>query len=149
MSTMNSPDQFIDKLYTLDPAAQPSWGGMSAQQMVEHLGITLMISNGKIKLPCPTPAEKLPALLAFLKSDSPLPRNFQPPGLTVLQPVKYSSIAEAADKVRKEALLFHKHFGQPGIAEVHPVFGELDYEQWKHFHKKHFIHHMTQFGLLG
>jgi len=31
---------------------------------------------------------------------------------------------------------------------VHPFFGELTAEQWLLFQKKHFTHHLSQFGLL-
>ena len=31
---------------------------------------------------------------------------------------------------------------------VHPFFGELRAEQWLLFQKKHFTHHLSQFGLL-
>lgn len=142
-------DQFISKLCNLNPATPPRWGSMNAQQMVEHLALTLSMSNGRSKLACHTPAEKLPKAIAFLKSEQPMPRNVQPQGLTGLQPLKYSSINEAISAVREELELFYRHFEQEGVTEVHPVFGELDHELWKKFHHKHFVHHLTQFGLIG
>lgn len=145
---MTTLDPFIEKLHTLDPATPPQWGGMNAQQMVEHLAFIVKISNGKIKLQCITPPERLPKTLAFLESDSPLPRNFQAPGLEQLPPLKHASISEAIEKLKQEVQLFNKHFGQENAVEIHPVFGPLDHQQWTRFHRKHFEHHLTQFGLM-
>jgi hypothetical protein len=31
---------------------------------------------------------------------------------------------------------------------IHPFFGELNTKQWILFQKKHYLHHLSQFGLL-
>ena len=36
----------------------------------------------------------------------------------------------------------------PDFKAIHPYFGELDTKQWILFQRKHYSHHLNQFGLL-
>ncbi|MBK8353022.1 MAG: DUF1569 domain-containing protein [Saprospirales bacterium] len=44
---------------------------------------------------------------------------------------------------------FLKIINEPTFkTKLHPVFGEIDKQQWLTFQYKHFSHHFMQFGLL-
>jgi len=126
------------------------WGKMSFQHMIEHLTQSVRISNGKLTVACNTPEEKLPTLKRILMSERPLPKNFINPIIGEnLLPLEYSSIVEAISALRVEIddyknLLKEK----PESIFVNPTFGSLNKEEWEVFHRKHFLHHLSQFGLV-
>ena len=47
--------EFLERLAPLGPATPAQWGGMSAQQMVEHMEWVFAISNGRVQVDCPVP----------------------------------------------------------------------------------------------
>ncbi|MBU2505672.1 MAG: hypothetical protein KJ799_02980, partial [Bacteroidetes bacterium] len=55
--------------------AEPAWGKMTPQHMIEHVVLTFQISYGKIKVECSTPPEKYPLMKKILLSSRPLPKN--------------------------------------------------------------------------
>ena len=66
-----------------------------------------------------------------------------------LRPLENSSLEVSMEKLKKEIddyILFFEN--NPGAKPVNVTFGELDEEEWNIFHKKHFTHHLSQFGLL-
>jgi len=123
---------------------------MTPQHMVEHLIFALQMSNGKLKLECFNPPEKIPSLKRFLMGNRPMPKLFVNPVIgEELHPLECSSLEEAIGKLKKEiddyVLFFeNNHDAKP----VNVTFGELNKEEWNVFHKKHFTHHLSQFGLL-
>ncbi|MCS7073026.1 MAG: DUF1569 domain-containing protein [Bacteroidia bacterium] len=126
------------------------WGQMSAQHMVEHLGLVISLSNGKLAIPCQRSAEKIAISQAFLMSEQPFPKEFRAPMLPPEPlPLVYPDLSTAIEGLQTELSRFWQAFStQPYPQYVHPVFGNLTFEQWKQFHCKHFIHHFSQFGLL-
>lgn len=140
---------YILKLSALGTNAQPLWGAMNAHQMIEHLSFVIGISNGKMKVQQVTPNEKLEKVRQFLFSDQPLPKNFRAPFLgEAPPPLRTASIADAITELEEEINAFEKYYEAGGENAVHPVFGPLSYDEWKHFHEKHFTHHLAQFGLI-
>lgn len=140
--------ELIDKLEAGTPA---NWGLMSAQHMLEHLMLPLQFSRGLFDVPMVTPAEKvLRVKQLMLLSDAPLKRDFPAPFLKPgLQDLKYGSFEEAKQLLLTEIDLFLRFWeANPSAIFVHPIFGELNREEWYIFHRKHFTHHFTQFGLL-
>ncbi len=143
-------NKFIAKLNLLKPDQKPVWGKMSAQHMVGHLILAVKMGNGKLKFECINPPEKLPTLKKFLMSSRPMPKLFVNPVIGAdLRPLECSSLEEAMGKLNIEiddyALFFENN---PGAKTVNVTFGELNEEEWNVFHKKHFTHHLSQFGLL-
>ena len=141
---------YLMLLNKLDPHQKPLWGKMTPQHMVEHLIFALQMSNGKLKLKCINPPEKIPSLKRFLMSNRPMPKLFVNPVIGEdLRPLEFSSLEEAMDKLKKNmdvhALFFENN---PGAKPVNVTFGELNKEEWEVFHQKHFTHHLSQFGLL-
>ena len=99
--------------------ATGNWGIMNAQQMVEHVAVFFDVSTEKIKFPLVTPVEHLPKYKEFLLSDKEFRENTKAP-ITVIGEKK----------------------------TLHPVFGELNFEEWVLLHYKHVGHHLKQFGMV-
>ena len=120
--------------------------------MVEHLAIVFDVSTGKIKFDLVTPVEQLPRFKEFLLSDKAFRENTQAP-ISVFAaeplPLQYASMKEALEKLTIAIENFEKYFkDDAGRKTMHPVFGELNYEEWVLLHYKHVTHHMRQFGLM-
>lgn len=146
----NLTDNYIALLNKLDPKQKPLWGKMTPQHMVEHLILAVQMSNGKLKLECLNSPEKIPTLQRFLMSSRPMPKGFVNPAIGPDNlPLNYSSLDEAKNKLEEEVddyVLFFEN--NPDANLVNVTFGELNKEEWDVFHKKHFTHHLSQFGLL-
>ena len=142
--------EFLNRLNLIEESTQPLWGKMSAQHMVEHLILAVKMGNGKLKLECINPPDKLPTLKKFLMSSKPMPRGFVNPAIGSNNlPLHFSSIDEAISKL-KQAIKDYSHFfdDNPDAKPVNVTFGELNKTEWDQFQKKHFTHHLEQFGLL-
>lgn len=139
-------------LQHLDTTRLPLWGAMNAQQMVEHLSLTVKVSNGRVEVPISSPPDKIEKIKAIgLLSDRPLMRGVK----NVLLPetpmrLRHADIAEAKGNLHEEIDKFFTYYKQKGEAHqrAHNVFGMLNYHEWLWFHYKHFHHHFTQFGLM-
>ena len=143
---------FFEKLTNLQTDANPLFGKMTAQHMVEHLELIISYSDGTRKAVLLTPQEKLGAMKDFLMSDKELTQGFRSPFLPQdgsLPDLHYTDIETAKKALQQSWNNFESYFAaNPGIIEMHPFFGELNYNGWIQFHKKHFTHHFKQFGLL-
>jgi len=142
---------YIPLLQTLTPDQKGKWGKMDGQQMVEHMRDVFKLANGKIVLPLlNTDPEKLAKSRAFVMSDAPFVENARVP---VMQEEprahKYSSLAEAIAKLEPEINdVFTVYAADNTKTLMHPMFGELDYDQQIHYLNKHARHHLRQFGLV-
>ncbi len=145
-----STNNYLTLLNKLDPQQKPLWGKMTPQHMVEHLILAVRMSDGKLKLECINPPEKIPTLKRFLMSSRPMPKLFVNPVIGKdLRPLENSSLEEAIGKLKNEMNDYELYFkNNPGAKPVNVTFGELDKEEWTLFHKKHFTHHLSQFRLL-
>jgi hypothetical protein len=143
-------NNYLMLLNKLDPQLKPLWGKMTPQHMVEHLILAVQMSNGKLKLECFNPPEKIPALKRFLMSNRPMPKGFVNPVIGPDNlPLNYSSLDESKKKLEEEIEDYYRFFEEnPDVRPVNVTFGELNKEEWDVFHKKHFTHHLSQFGLL-
>ena len=143
-------DQFLNKLSILQPDQKPLWGKMTPQHMVEHLILSLQMSNGKLNLKCISQPENLPSLKRFLLSERVLPKDYINPYIGPnLLPLKYSGLEEAVEYLEKEIEIYNKFFKlNPDAKNVHVIFGELNKQEWDRFHSKHLTHHLEQFNLL-
>ena len=141
----------LSPLRSISADTKPLWGKMTAQHMVEHLCQAVKISNGKlINTECMNPDEKLPILKRFLNSSRPLPQNFINTVVgSELKPLTNQNISEAINELEKEINEIDKFFDLNIEAKpINPTFGPLNKDEWIQFHKKHFTHHLKQFGLL-
>jgi oxepin-CoA hydrolase/3-oxo-5,6-dehydrosuberyl-CoA semialdehyde dehydrogenase len=138
----------IDKL---DEHAQPEWGSMTPQHMLEHLLWAFEYSNGILDAACRTPEAVLERSRRFLHDNRPTPHEFKNPLLgDIPPPLKFRAFAEAQGALRDANSFFVRiHAGQPETVRVHPIFGPLSLEEWQRSHFKHCYHHLLQFGLIG
>ena len=134
----------------LQPNAQPAWGNMSPQHIVEHFIMALSISSGVIDIPVfATPEQVAKNYDYIFTKDNPLKKGLRLPFLGE-QPEPYQfvnmeeSVAELQDAVER----FYDFFAEnPDAKPNHPAFGALSFAEWEKFHEKHFRHHLAQFGL--
>ena len=136
----------------LSANAMGKWGKMNAQQTVEHLAAFFHVSAGKIKFDLVTPVEHLPKYREFLFSDKEFRENTKAPTPVIGEealPLRYANMEEAIEKLAASITAFENYFkDEPLKTTLHPVFGELNFEEWVLLHYKHVTHHARQFGLL-
>lgn len=141
--------EVIKKLDKLSETSKPSWGEMSAQRMVEHLTDTIMIASGKKKFPLEIPEDKIEKMQGFLESDKPMARNIDVPFAKKNEALRNEEIELAIDEFLLEWLDFEEHYSEnENRTELHPYYGNLNYDQWCRLHAKHLTHHFEQFGIL-
>jgi hypothetical protein len=141
----------IPLLQQLSADQKGKWGKMDGQQMVEHLRDIFKLANGKILLPLlNTDPDKLAKARAFMMSDGLFQENTRVPVMPEEpRPHKYAGLPEAIDKTEAELNdIFTVYAADPSKVLMHPMFGELNYEQQVHYLDKHVRHHLRQFGLV-
>lgn len=143
-------NKFAALVKTLQADATGKWGKMNAQQMVEHVTGFFKVSTGQLHFPLVTPAEYLPKAKAFLLSDKEFRENTKAPVLPEEPlPLQFATMNEAVAGLQKEINHFIDKFEkEPTLITQHPVFGDLNFEEWVLLHYKHVTHHAKQFGLL-
>ncbi len=128
------------------------WGKMNAQQAVEHLAAFFNVSAGKIKFDLVTPDEHLPKYKEFLLSNKEFRENTKAPTSVIGEetlPLQYATMEAALEKLAESITACENYFkDEPLKTSLHPVFGELNFEEWVLLHYKHVTHHAKQFGLL-
>lgn len=136
-------------LHQLTEMHKPVWGSMNGRQMLEHLRKALVLSTLNVDVEVLAPEEKIPALQAWLKKDKPMMRFAPKPEALEQVPEVGGDLeklkVELMDSVHKTLQFYHDN---PDYTSVHPNFGRLNVELYLHLHRKHFIHHFTQFGLI-
>lgn len=142
-------NQFLHYINKLTPDSKPLWGIMTSQHMVEHLLMTVKVSNGKVTVECFNPSEKVPTLKRILLSERPLPKNFINPFIGKrLLPLQFDSLKNAIDNFVLEIKDYYTFFEiNPEALITNPTFGDLNKYEWDVFHNKHFTHHLEQFGI--
>ena len=142
--------ELLPLLRTLAVETQVKWGKMNAQQMVEHISGFFRVSTNKLHFPLVTPEDQIPKFKEFLRSDKEFRENTRAPVLPEDPiPVQFASFEDAVNDLDKEVNDFIQLFTEdPALTTQHPVFGDLNFEEWVLLHYKHVIHHLKQFGLL-
>ncbi|MEX0966396.1 MAG: DUF1569 domain-containing protein [Bacteroidia bacterium] len=143
---MKAPS-LLEKLEKDTPAR---WGQMNAQQMLEHIILTVKIANGKLDPGLGISQEEAEKKKELLLSDRLFERNMHNPLMPAKpRPAHYPSFEDARNKLLNE-LEDMKAFMREhsGAMPVHPLFGALTLEEWLLFHHNHIMHHFSQFGLI-
>ena len=144
--------QFVLLLKDLPAITEGKWGKMNAQQMVEHVTGFFKVSSNKINFPLVSPSEHLPKLKAFLLSDIEFRENTKAPTSVIGEepmPIRTNNMEEAIEALQQSIDEFIEYFkGDDYKTTLHPVFGELNFEEWILLHYKHVLHHAKQFGLI-
>jgi len=145
-------ETFLALLQQANSGTATKWGKMDFQQMLEHVADFFQVSTQKQHYPFVSPPEHMPKLKEFLMSDKPFRENTKAPTSIIGEeplPYRYASVDEAMQEVIAEVNYFFQLYAdEPEMTAVHPVFGELNYEEWVRLHYKHVTHHLRQFGLL-
>jgi hypothetical protein len=56
---------------------------------------------------------------------------------------------EALENLEESIKAFENYFKEDvSKTSLHPVFGELNFEEWVLLHYKHVRHHLKQFGMM-
>ena len=154
---VNEKEQFIKESFPVllqqaNGAATAKWGKMDFQQMLEHIADFFQVSTQKQHYPLVSPPEHMPKLKEFLMSDKQFRENTKAPANIIGEepmPHRYETVEEALQELIAEVnYFFQLYTDEPDTTAVHPVFGELNYEEWVRLHYKHVTHHLRQFGLL-
>ncbi|MEM8599215.1 MAG: hypothetical protein AAGF99_04785, partial [Bacteroidota bacterium] len=133
----------VTPLARLAADTAPEWGQMTAQHMVEHLGLLAALSYGRVTSPVTPPEAKWERRQAALWSDDPFPRNFDPFKRGTLPKLRYgdpgSSPGQRLDAARAKLLdhvaRYEAHWAtHPDATHVHPFFGPLGRDGWARFH---------------
>jgi hypothetical protein len=147
--------QYLDKqvpllIEVIKEDSKPVWGSMTALEMLEHLIITLKFSQGKIDVATVTSPNQYDGIKAFLLSDQSFPKHAKFPITDEeLGKWKIDSLSIAKVKLMEEIEVYLKFVKeQPEFLVNHPYAGPMSSNELVVFHKKHFTHHFTQFGLI-
>ena len=144
--------EYVPLLKNVSPTAMGKWGKMNGQQMVEHVAAFFYVSSEKIKFNLVTPPEHLPKYKEFLLSDKEFRENTKAPDNVIgeeAMPLRYTSMEEAVENLARSIAAFEVYFKDDSKKKtMHPVFGELNFEEWVLLHYKHVTHHLRQFELI-
>ena len=127
------------------------WGLMNVHHMLEHLLFPLNFAITENPIILVTPVEKLSRQRDFLISEYGMPENFKTPFLPVdkMVPLIKNELNESKEMLKHTIQEFLKTINTPDFSvKLHPVFGQLNKQEWLIFQYKHFSHHFMQFGLL-
>lgn len=142
----------IEILSKASPESPAVWGKMNLLQTVDHLTEFFNVSAGKIIFPIVTPTEQLPLYKAFLLSDKLFRQNTKAPESIIAdepRPAKHTDLKTAIDFLKESVTAFEEFFSTNKLKTIaHPVFGELNYDEWILLHYKHVHHHLKQFDLI-
>jgi hypothetical protein len=142
---------FVNLLSALDPATERRWGKMNVQQMTEHMADYVRIANGRSVLDIVTPADVLPKMQDFLKSEKPFRENTPNSLMSESpEPVRHATYAAAVDELASEIAYFFEIYGSDHEKSFpNPFFGMLNYEMQVQLLYKHATHHLRQFGIMA
>lgn len=133
----------------LAPDAQPLWGSMGPQRMIEHLSDTVALALGEHSFTLSIPEDKVEKAQEFIASEHPMPKNFEVSFAKMDVPLRNPEMALSIDELVSRWMEFEELYeNNPGMTSLHPNFGNLNYDQWKRLHSKHITHHFAQFGLI-
>ena len=108
------------------------------------------VSTNQLHFPIVTPEDMLPKTKVFLLSDKEFRENTKVPVLPEAPlPLAFARMEDARMDLKKQIELFVTKFSNKEIlTSNHPVFGELNFEEWVLLHYKHATHHARQFRLM-
>lgn len=146
----NNRKEIFNHFEKLDPNAQPLFGKMGPQHVVEHLAFSISISNGKGPQKQYTELEEGNSIKdKLIYTDMELPQGVKTPVLGDEPPaLKCSDMNEAISQLKLELESFDSYFKEnPNGKTIHPRMGPLSQQEWTILHGKHIAHHLKQFGV--
>ncbi len=123
---------------------------MTAQHMVEHVGVTMEYMTNKRIAQLSTPEDRIPLMKRFLASDKELQQNFISPVIgDIIPDLLTNNLDEARALFWQEWHDWKAFLETPSPQSMHPVFGLLNREEIIRANAKHLRHHFKQFGLVS
>ena len=116
---------------------------MSAAQMVVHLADAVRMATGELPIPMKRTFARYPLVKQLLVYVVPFPRNV--PTAKQLQRTPGEWAADVAD-LRGQLEAFATR-DRRGPWPAHPFFGPLGAHGWGVLTRRHFDHHLRQFGV--
>ena len=149
----------LDKFFTstlstalenLKADSRAEWGTMNAKQMLLHLiqsSKMMHFGNNTLLIK----EEYVEKAIAFLYTDKEIKK-----GLVVPNDIGFNfkeNINEDIEELKGKLInssdnMFTFLIENTDFKAIHPYFGKLDTKQWILFQRKHYSHHLNQFGLL-
>lgn len=141
----------FDRLNSLSKDATPKFGKMTPQHMVEHLVLSVSISNSKgpqKQYLTPEEGEVIKGKLIY--TDVEIPTGIKNPILgDELAALKFQDLNSAIAQLKIELEEFDRYFEiNPEGKTTQPRMGLLDHKEWTILHNKHIAHHLKQFELI-
>lgn len=139
-----------EKLNALTESTQPKWGRMTAQHLVEHMEFFTQMALGNVETEITTPEKYMEKTQDSLWNYRSMPKEFDHPILKKgeVEDLRFGSLEEAKVayfKAYDELQLFFKE--NPKGTVKNTVFGWLNRYEWSLLDRKHWAHHLEQFGL--
>jgi len=137
-------------LKNLKEDSKAKWGTMTAKEMLIHLiqsSKMMHFGNNTLLIK----KEYIEKAIAFLYTDQEIKK-----GLVVPNNIGFNfkdNINENIEELKAELINTSNNMlafliENTDFKAIHPYFGELDTKQWILFQRKHYSHHLNQFGLL-
>jgi len=139
-----------EKLNAITEDTKPKWGIMSPQHLIEHMEFFTQMALGNVPTEITTPEKYLEKTQDSLWNYKSMPKEFDHPILKKgeVEDLRFESLEEAKDafwKAYDELEIFFKE--NPKGKVKNTVFGYLDRYEWQLLNRKHWAHHLEQFGM--
>jgi oxepin-CoA hydrolase/3-oxo-5,6-dehydrosuberyl-CoA semialdehyde dehydrogenase len=137
-------------LRSLKEDNKAKWGTMTAKQMLIHLiqsSKMMHFGNNTLLIK----EEYVEKAIAFLYTDKAIKKGLVVPndiGFNFMNNINEDFEELKAELINSSNNMINFLIENTDFKAIHPYFGELNTKQWILFQKKHYSHHLSQFGLL-
>jgi hypothetical protein len=149
MSTLAKPEipaQCCARLERLDPATTPKWGRMTAHQMICHLSDSFKVVVGE-KMVSTAPGPIPRRLIKWVALRTPLPWGHGVPTRPEVEQGRGGTPPGDWDQDRRELREWILSFPSRREFRAHPMFGQMNWDDWQIWGYRHVDHHLRQFGI--
>lgn len=148
-SMWNEPDRqdLLSRFDKLRPDTQAQWGKMSAPQMLAHIGDSMRMAIGAMRVePTRTPLRFTPIKQLVIYALPSTPKNLPTaPELRKTPPgVWTEDLRDVKELVRRAVVRYDQRATK---WPDHPAFGKMSPRAWGVLIYKHLDHHLHQFGV--
>ena len=137
--------ELTERISALKPGLKGKWGKMNFAEMLVHCRLGLETALGEYKT---KPGHNFFTrnIVKNIVFNVPWPKGKAPtpPDLDVQKNGVKTRSEEEELSALKQA--FEKFKASRFDSNEHPFFGRLNFKEWVHLQKKHFNHHLMQFG---
>lgn len=138
-------ESLLHRLDRLTADARPQWGRMTAHRMICHLSDSLRVCLGEVPAQFRGGHLANPVVRWLLAYVIPFPKARAETAPEMLQTPPSDWHADLA--AAREQLRLAAERGPDGTWARHPAFGDVSGKLYGVFVRKHFDHHLRQFGV--